>query len=200
MINLRIGFLASHGGSNMQAIIDAVKSGKLTGVSIGCVISNNSNSLALDRARTECIPAFHISTSNFPDENDLSRAIIDTLDECDVDTIILAGYMKKLSPEVIEHVHGRVLNIHPALLPKFGGHGMYGGRVHQAVITARETISGATIHLVDEHFDNGRILAQKTVPVCPEDTPDTLAIRVLGVEHILYTETLQKIVNEEIVL
>lgn len=198
MKELNLGFLASHGGSNMQAIINEIKEGKLEGVAARCVISNNSASQALERARREGIPAFHISSAQFPDEGKLSQAIIDTLDEFGVNVVILAGYMKKLPTNVIEHFQGRVLNIHPALLPKFGGEGMYGTRVHEAVIAAGEKVSGATIHVVNEQFDSGRILAQMTVPVLPEDTADTLALRVLGVEHVLYADTLRKIVAGEI--
>ena len=200
MKELNLGFLASHGGSNMQAIINEIKEGKLSGVAARCVISNNSSSLALDRARREGIPAFHISSAQFPDETSLSKAIIDTFDEFGVNVVILAGYMKKLPTSVINHFDGRVLNIHPALLPKFGGEGMYGTRVHEAVIASGEKTSGATIHVVNDQFDSGRILAQMSVPVLPDDSADTLALRVLSVEHVLYADTLRRIVTGEIEL
>lgn len=192
-----LGFLASHTGTNMQAIIDAIKEGRLDAKACA-VISNNSNSVALERARNEGIPAYHISSKKYPDEQDLDNAIINALKENGVDTVILAGYMKKLSPRVIQAFKGRVLNIHPALLPKFGGKGLYGMYVHEAVIEAGEKVSGATVHLVDEHYDHGRILNQRTVEVAPDDTPETLAQKVLKIEHQLYVETLQKIASGEI--
>lgn len=197
MAKLMLGFLASHTGTNMQAIIDAIKEGRLDAKACA-VISNNSNSVALERARNEGIPAYHISSKKYPDEQDLDNAIINALKENGVDTVILAGYMKKLSPRVIQAFKGRVLNIHPALLPKFGGKGLYGMYVHEAVIEAGEKVSGATVHLVDEHYDHGRILNQRTVEVAPDDTPETLAQKVLKIEHQLYVETLQKIASGEI--
>ena len=189
---LNLGFFASHGGSNMQAIIDACKSGKLDAKPC-VVISNNSNSFALKRAQMEGIPHYHISHIKYPDNEEFQDIVIKVLDEHSVDTIVLAGYMKKLGDRVIEHYNGRILNIHPALLPKFGGEGMYGEKVHQAVLRSEEKVTGVTIHLVNTKYDNGRILAQREVPVLKGDTPDTLSKRVLELEHVLYPETLQKI-------
>jgi len=199
MSSLQLGFLASHGGSNMQAIIDACKSGKLNAKPC-CVISNNSKSGALERAAKEQIPFFHISSAKYPTEEELDNTIIDTFSKLGVDTVILAGYMKKLGLSVIRHYKGRILNIHPALLPKYGGKGMYGKFVHEAVLKAEEKESGPTVHLVDEIYDNGRILNQNKVPVYPEDTVETLSARVLEQEHIIYPETLQMIASGEIKL
>jgi phosphoribosylglycinamide formyltransferase-1 len=199
MEKLRIGFLASHNGSNMQAIIDAIKKGELD--AIPCVvISNNSNAFALERARREGIPAYHISSKHFETEEELDDAILETLLKHDVNIVCLAGYMKKVGPKVLRHFKNRVLNIHPALLPKFGGKGMYGKFVHEAVLKAGETQSGCTVHLVDEIYDHGRILGQKVVPVYPDDTVETLSARVLEQEHKLYPEVLQKIAKGEIQL
>jgi len=117
-----------------------------------------------------------------------------------VNLIVLAGYMKKLGPKTLARYRGRVVNIHPALLPKFGGKGMFGHHVHDAVIAAGEKESGATVHIADEEYDRGRILAQKRVPVMPDDTSESLAARVLEVEHELYAETLQRIAKGEIKL
>lgn len=194
---LNLGFLASHGGSNMQAIIDKAKSGSLA-ANLCAVISNNSNSGALEKANAEGIAAYHVSEKQFPGK--VSEKIIEIFEKQGVDTIVLAGYMKILDKSVIEHFKGRVLNIHPALLPKFGGQGMYGMNVHKAVIEAGESVSGATIHLVDSEYDRGRILAQKEVPVLLDDTAETLAQRVLQAEHLLYSETLQKIAIGEIAI
>ncbi|MGA2297742.1 MAG: phosphoribosylglycinamide formyltransferase [FCB group bacterium] len=199
MALLNLGFLASHGGSNMQAIIDACKNGKLN-AKPACVISNNSESYALIRARNEGIPTYHISQKLYPEQHDLDNAIINTFRSHRVDIICLAGYMKKLGDKVLDTFKNRVLNVHPALLPKFGGSGMYGNFVHQAVLAAGEKVSGPTIHLVDNNYDHGRILAQKYVDVFPDDTVETLSARVLEQEHILYSETLQKIAEGIIVL
>lgn len=196
---MNIGFLASHGGSNMQAIIDACKAGELNAAE-AVVISNNSDSRALERAKTEGIPNYYLSGKTHPDPDDLDRAIMDTLILHKVDVVALAGYMKKLGPKTLAHFRGRILNIHPALLPKFGGKGMYGIHVHEAVLAAGEKESGVTVHLVDEEYDRGPILAQVRVPVMPGDTPEALAERVLAQEHILYSATLQRIATGEIIL
>ncbi len=196
---MNIGFLASHGGSNMQAIIDACKAGRLSAVPV-VVISNNGESRALERARNEGIPNYYLSGKAHPDPDSLDQAILDALILHKADVVALAGYMKKLGPKTLAHFRGRILNIHPALLPKHGGKGMYGIRVHEAVIAAGETESGVTVHLVTEEYDRGPILAQVTVPVMPGDTPETLAERVLVQEHVLYPATLQRIATGEIIL
>jgi phosphoribosylglycinamide formyltransferase 1 len=196
---MNIGFLASHGGSNMQAIIDAAKKGVLHARPV-VVISNNADSTALDRARTEGIPGFYLSGKTHPDPDMLDTAILDTLIAHNVDILALAGYMKKLGPKTLAHFKGRVLNIHPALLPKHGGKGMYGIHVHESVIAARETESGVTIHLVTDEYDRGPIIAQVRVPVKPDDTPEVLAARILIEEHKLYPATIQRIVTGEIKL
>ncbi|MBQ6269794.1 MAG: phosphoribosylglycinamide formyltransferase [Bacteroidetes bacterium] len=192
--NLILGFLCSHGGSNMQAIIDNIKNGKLN-AKAGAVISNNSDAFALKRAEKENIPAYHISNKT---HDDVDAEIINIFDKYNVNTVILAGYMKIVSKRIIEHYNGRVLNIHPALLPKFGGEGMYGINVHKAVILSGAKVSGATIHLVTPNYDDGRILNQMEVPVYTSDTPQILADRVLETEHILYSDTLIKIANGDI--
>jgi len=196
---MNIGFLASHGGSNMQAIIDACKSGKLQATP-AVVISNNSTSGAIERAKTEGVPYYYLSGKTHLEPGELDDAILDAFLRHAVDVVVLAGYMKKLGPKTLSHFRGRILNIHPALLPKFGGEGMYGIHVHEAVIAAGEKESGVTVHFVDEQYDTGAILAQTRVPVRPDDTPETLATRVLEQEHVLYAETLQRIVTGEIPL
>ena len=192
MPRLIIGFMASHGGSNMQAIIDAIKAGKIDGEA-GCVISNNSQSGAIERAKKEGIPFYHISGKTHPDPEAHDKAIINAFRKHNVNLIVLAGYMRKVSSKIIREWEGRILNIHPALLPKFGGKGMWGMHVHEAVIEAGEKVSGPTVHVVDEHFDHGRILAQLEVPVLPDDTPETLAARVLEQEHRLYPLVIARI-------
>ena len=173
-----IGVIASHGGTNLQAIIDACADGSLD-AEIRVVISNNSRSLALERARQAHIPTAHLSSVTHPDPNSLDAAIADALMLRGVELVALAGYMRKLGPETLRRFRNRILNVHPALLPKFGGQGMYGERVHTAVLAAGERISGVSVHLVDEEYDRGPVIAQSEVPVLPGDTPDTLAARVL---------------------
>ena len=182
----------------MQAIIDACKARRLDGVPC-VVICNNSEATALQRARAEGIPGYHISGMTHPGEAE-DVEILRVLRAHGVDTVILAGYMKKLGSRTLRAYQGRILNIHPALLPKHGGAGMYGKRVHEAVLAAEETVTGVTIHVVDGQYDHGQILAQCEVPVLPGDTADSLAARVLVHEHRLYPETLQKISDGHIVL
>ncbi|HYB92189.1 MAG TPA: phosphoribosylglycinamide formyltransferase [Candidatus Binataceae bacterium] len=198
-MKLRLGILASHGGTNAQAIIDACREGRLD-AAVRVLISNNSDALALERARRAGIHAVHLSSQTHPDPDRLDEAILETLVSRDVNLVVLAGYMKRLGPATLSHFRGRILNIHPALLPKFGGQGMYGMRVHEAVIAAGERVSGVTIHVVDENYDTGPILAQRQVPVMPGDTAETLAERVLVVEHELYPQTLARIARGEIKL
>jgi len=196
---MNIGFLASHSGSNMQAIIDACKTGHLQ-AKPAVVISNNSGSGALLRAKKESIPAVHLSSKTHPNPDSLDREILKALLTHGADIIVLAGYMKKLGPKTLAAFSGAILNIHPALLPGFGGKGMYGMNVHQAVIAAGETETGVTIHVVDENYDTGPIIAKIRIPVLPDDSPEILAKRVLEYEHRLFPETLQKIVTGELIL
>ncbi len=196
---MNLGFLASHNGSNMQAIVDACKTGALHASPV-VVISNDSGSGAVARAEREGISWYHLSGSTHPDPQALDQAILDALLAHGVDLVILAGYMKQLGASTVSAFAGRILNIHPALLPKFGGKGMYGMHVHEAVIASGDSESGASIHLVDADYDAGPVIAQARVPVEPTDTPETLAARVLQREHTFFVETLQKIATREILL
>ena len=194
---MKLGFLASGAGTNMQVVIDACKEGRLQAKPV-VVIGNNSRSGALTRARGEQIPNFHLSSHTNRNAEDLDFTIKSVLCDHGVDLVCLTGYLKLLGPRTLQKYKGRILNIHPALLPKYGGCGFYGKAVHQAVIDAGEKETGATIHLVDEIYDHGAVISQVKVPVMPGDTADILAGRVLRQEHKLYTETLQKIVSGEI--
>ena len=189
---LRLAALASGGGTNLQAIIDACKRGDLN-AEVCVVISNNSGSLALRRARAEGIPAYHLSSVTHPQPDALDAAICAALEAHDADLALLAGYMRLLGPATLARYRNRVLNSHPALLPKFGGKGMYGSHVHQAVLDAGETVTGVTIHYVDEQYDHGATLAQCEVPVLPDDTPETLEERVKQRERRFWIETLADI-------
>ena len=199
MAKLLIGALASGGGTNLQAIIDAIADGSLD-AEIRLVISNNSRSGALTRARAAGIPTAHLSAATHPDPDALDAAIADALANSCVELVALAGYMKKLGPRTLARFHNRALNIHPSLLPKYGGRGMYGERVHAAVLAARERETGVTVHIANGEYDEGTILAQESVPVMDGDTPSTLAARVLEREHVVYPQTLRRIAMGEIVL
>lgn len=194
---MNLGFLASHNGSNMQAIIDACKSGALQATP-AVVISNNADSGALARAKREGIAHYHLSAKTHPLPDLLDQMILDALLAHGVDIVVLAGYMRKLGEKTLARYVGAIVNVHPALLPKFGGQGMYGLRVHEAVLAAGETESGATIHLVDGEYDTGAIIAQERVPVLPDDTPESLAERVLRVEHAIFPRVLQQIALGEV--
>ena len=183
----------------MASILAACRSGALE-AEPRVVIGNNSKSGAVARGRRAGIPVYHLSGHTHPDPEELDRAILSTLHEHGVTLVCLAGYMKLLGMHTLAAYRGRILNIHPALLPKFGGKGFYGRAVHEAVLAAGEKESGTTVHIVDQEFDHGPVLAQTRVPVHPGDTADLLAARVLEREHILYAETLQKIATGEIAL
>ena len=197
MVNVCLGVLASHGGTNLQSIIDACKEGRLD-ASVTVVISNNSSSMALERARREDIPNFHVSSVTHPQLEEQDSAILAALEKHHVDLVILAGYMKLLGPGILSRYRNRILNSHPALLPKFGGKGMYGSLVHETVLAAKENVTGVTIHLADEVYDHGAIVAQCQVPVVEGDTVDTLMARVQTRERLLWVETLQRIVRLEL--
>lgn len=192
MKRLRIGVLASGGGSNLQSIIDRSLQGELD-ADVVLVISNNSGAGALERAERHGIEALHISAHTEGSSEAAERRITDELARREVDIVALAGYMKRVGPALLGRFAGRIVNIHPALLPRFGGEGMYGMNVHRAVIAAGECESGPTVHIVDERYDHGRIIAQDRVPVYPDDTPESLQKRVLAREHELYPAALQRL-------
>jgi|TARA_B100001105_G_scaffold238227_1_gene215277 phosphoribosylglycinamide formyltransferase-1 len=195
--SISLGILASHGGSNLQAIMDACDNGSLK-ANVAVVVSNNSGSLAMRRARKSGIPAYHLSSSTHSDDGDLDVAIKNILKKYSVDLIILAGYMKKIGPSVLRTFHNRVINSHPALLPKYGGKGMYGDRVHKAVVKAKSTETGISIHLVDEHYDHGPIISQKIIAVDSAEGVEFVKKKVQKHEHRFWVTTLNKIQKGEI--
>ncbi len=188
---LKIAVFASGRGSNFEAILTAIQAGKIKSARIVGVVSNNSGSGALATAAKNGIPAYHISRKQFEADSDFDHHIITILESLGANFIALAGYMKKLSPVITSRFRNRIVNIHPALLPEFGGKGMYGEHVHAAVIASGRKISGATVHVVDEVYDHGAIVLQRTVPVSPDETPETLAKKVLEIEHELYPEAIR---------
>jgi phosphoribosylglycinamide formyltransferase-1 len=197
MKKLNLVVLASGGGTNLQAIIDHIEAGKLN-AQIKAVISNNSRAGALERARNHDIPAIHLSHKQFATPEEFDRKLLSVLKENQTDMLVLAGYMKMLSPVIIREYKNRIINIHPALLPSFGGPGMYGVHVHEAVIKSGVKVTGVTVHMVDEVYDHGAIVMQKTVSVMDDDTPESLAERVLKVEHQTYSEALQLFAEERV--
>jgi len=186
---LRIGVLASGEGTTLQAVLDACNSGALR-AKVAAVISNNSGSGALRRAASGGAPTHHLSSKTHPNPAELDASICSTLTQAGVQLVLLAGFMKKLGPQTLLTFSKRIINTHPALLPKFGGQGMYGMNVHRAVIVAKERQSGATVHVVDSEYDTGPILAQCVVDVFEDDTPEKLAERVQAGERTLLVTVL----------
>jgi len=184
----RAAVLVSGGGSNLGAILDAQKAGRLTHTKVEVVISSKPGVYALERAKQHGVPAVVV-------EKGAEAPLLQALSDHRIDLLLLAGYLRKLSPAVIQRFRNRILNIHPALLPKYGGAGLYGHHVHEAVLKAGEKESGCSVHVVDEEFDHGPVLAQSRVPVLPNDTPDTLAQRVLAEEHKLYPRIIEEYSN-----
>ena len=192
MSGLRLGVLVSGSGSNLQSIIDAVEAGNLNS-EVVCVLSNKESAFGLERARKHHIPAYFIN----PKEEDYDRKVLECLQAHNVDLVVLAGYLKIVDAQMIEAYKGRIINIHPSLLPKFGGKGYYGIKVHEAVIAAGEKESGATVHFVEVGIDTGEIILQEKVPVYETDTPDILSQRVLHeVEHKILVKAIKKLEEE----
>jgi len=187
---LRVAVLASGSGTNLASILQAAQNGTLS-AKIVLVISNKIEAGALEIARKSEVPALHLTLEQFESQEDLDQAFLSAFKEYNVELIALAGYLKKISSSIIRKYKHRMLNIHPALLPSFGGKGMYGIKVHQAVLDYGCKVSGVTVHLVDEEYDSGIPILQRCVPVKDDDTPGTLAARVLEQEHMIYVEALQ---------
>ena len=182
---MNIAIFASGRGSNFQAILSAIDAGLLP-ARITVLISDRSDADALDIARAHRIQTSHLSQKMFPSEEALAEAMLNVLSLQRSELIVLAGYLKKIPLQVVRRYRNRIVNIHPALLPLFGGAGMYGHFVHEAVIASGMKVSGATVHIVDEEYDRGPIVMQKTVEIIQEDTPDLLAAKVLKIEHEIY--------------
>lgn len=190
MKKLKLAFLSSHGGSNMQAVIDACKKGALHAEPT-VLISNNSASKSIERAKNENLPCYHISSRTHPLNED--SEILNVLNRHNVEMVLLLGYMKKLGQKTLQHYSGRILNIHPSLLPKHGGKGMFGKNVHEAVLNSGESVTGITIHTINEEYDKGKIINQCQIPVLLDDTVETLSQRILLREHDFLVETIKRI-------
>src|SRR5262245_2961741 len=196
---LRLAVLASHEGTTLQSIIDACTQGRIDG-RVVAVISNNSGSGALRRAAAAGIETFHMSSVTHSSDDSLDAAICGALQRARADVIFLAGYMKRLGTRTLAAFPARILNTHPALLPKFGGQGMFGDRVFEAVLAASEPESGVSVHLVDAEYDTGPVVCQERVPVLQEDTVASLKARVQACEREAVVKTLAAIASGELVL
>jgi len=192
---LKLGFLASGSGSSARAVIEACEAGELA-AEPRLMISNNRNAPALEFARQHGLAAICVPTQADPEGAD--GVIAETLAEHGVDLVVMSGYLRRLGPRTLGRYPGRVINIHPGPLPAFGGEGMYGRRVHEAVVAAGVRESAATIHVVDEEYDHGPTLAALAVPILPGDTGETLEARVRSAEPGFFVETLKAIVRGDL--
>jgi phosphoribosylglycinamide formyltransferase-1 len=189
---LRVAVLVSHTGSNLRALHEASR-GADAGFTVGLVVSNNSGSQALAYARDWGIPGRHMSLRTHATAEELDAAMLDELVARGIGLVVTAGYMKKLGPRTLAGYENRVINIHPSLLPRHGGRGMFGLAVHQAVLPSWDRVTGASIHYVTAEYDAGEVIARHEVPVLPEDTAESLAARVLAAEHQLLPEVVKRI-------
>ena len=193
---LRVGVMVSGGGTNLQAILDAIDSGKITNAKVEVVISNNPGAYALERARNHVIEAVCISPKSFENRAAFNEAFLKKTDEYNLDLIVLAGFLVTIPEEMIRKYRNKIINIHPSLIPSFCGVGYYGLKVHEAALARGVKVTGATVHYVDEGVDSGPILLQKAVEVQPGDTPQVLQRRVMEqAEWIILPEAVNKIAN-----
>lgn len=178
-ISMRIAVMVSGGGTNLQAIIDAINAGTITNTEIAVVISNNANAYALTRARENGIEAVCVSPKDYENRNTFNRELLNKVNAYNVDLVVLAGFLVKIPEEMVHQYNHRIINIHPSLIPSFCGVGFYGLKVHEAALEKGVKVTGATVHFVDEGMDTGRIILQKAVDVLENDTPQTLQRRVM---------------------
>lgn len=176
---LRAAVLVSGGGTNLQAILDAIDGGSVTNTEIAAVISNNAGAYAIERAKAHKIPAFVVSPKAYGSREAFNEALTAAVDACKPDLIVLAGFLVKIPEAMIVKYRNRIINIHPSLIPSFCGVGYYGLKVHEAALARGVKVTGATVHYVDEGTDTGPILLQKAVEVHPDDTPESLQRRVM---------------------
>ena len=188
----RIAVLVSGGGSNLQSLIDRIELGDIN-AEIACVISNRKNAYALQRALDHGIPSVYIGKGNFPNEPERQSQLKTYIDQSNVDYIVLAGYLSILPSYIINAYPNRIINIHPSLIPQYCGVGFYGEKIHVAVLKNKESLTGATVHYVDEGVDTGKIIVQEKVRVLSEDTVESLSKRVLAVEHKILSDTVRRL-------
>jgi phosphoribosylglycinamide formyltransferase-1 len=193
---MKIAVLVSGGGTNLQAIIDGIKNGTITNTQISVVISNNPGAYALTRARDNGIEALCVSPKDYPDRDTFNEEFLKVVDSYQVDLIVLAGFLVKIPPKMVHDYAGRIINIHPSLIPSFCGVGFYGLKVHEAALAKGVKVTGATVHYVDEGMDTGRIIMQKAVEVYDDDTPEVLQRRVMEeAEWVILPKTIDMLAN-----
>ena len=196
---LKLAVLVSGGGTNLQAIIDAISAGKITNACISVVISNNANAYALERARAHGIEALCISPKDFESREAFNQAFLDKLNSYNVDLVVLAGFLVVLPEMMIKEYTNRIVNIHPSLIPSFCGKGFYGLKVHEGVLARGVKVTGATVHFVDEGTDTGPIILQKAVEVEQGDTPEVLQRRVMEqAEWVILPNAIDLIANGKV--
>ncbi|MFQ7276643.1 phosphoribosylglycinamide formyltransferase [Blautia glucerasea] len=196
---LKLGVLVSGGGTNLQAILDAVDHQVIKNAEVGLVISNNAGAYALERAKNHDIPAVCISPKNFENREEFHRALLDELQKNKVDLVVLAGFLVAVPPMIVEAYPNRIINIHPSLIPSFCGTGFYGLRVHEGVLDRGVKVTGATVHFVDAGTDTGPIILQKAVEVAEGDTPEILQRRVMEeAEWKILPEAIDLIANDRV--
>ena len=194
---MNIAVFASGRGSNFQAILNSIRQGSLP-ARVTVLVSNKADAGAFEIARVQNIPAVQINQTMFSSEDVFAQKILDVLRGHQTDLIALAGYLKRIPSRVVHEFRNRIVNVHPALLPAFGGAGMYGHHVHEAVLAYGAKISGATVHIVDEEYDHGPIVMQKAIEVADGETPESLAAKVLVIEHELYPTALKAFAEKRI--
>lgn len=196
---LRVVVMVSGGGTNLQAILDAVDNGKITNAEVVAVISNNEGAYAIERAKNHGVPAFVVTPKAYETRDAFNGALLETIKACKPDLIVLAGFLVKIPAAMIEAYRNKIINVHPSLIPSFCGVGYYGLKVHEAALARGVKVTGATVHYVDEGTDTGPILFQKAVEVQPDDTPKTLQQRVMEqAEWVLLPQAIDAIANGRI--
>jgi phosphoribosylglycinamide formyltransferase-1 len=196
---LKIAVLVSGGGTNLQAILDAIDRGSITNAAIDVVISNNAGAYALERAKNHGIDALCISPKAYSSREEFNHALTETIKSRGIDLVVLAGYLVILPPELIRAYPNRIINIHPSLIPSFCGKGFYGLKVHEEALRRGVKVTGATCHFVDEGTDTGPIILQKAVDIQPDDTPETLQRRVMEqAEWLIMPQAIDLIANDRV--
>ena len=194
---MRFGVLVSGGGTNLQAIMDAMDAGKITNATLEVVISNKKDAYALERAKNKGIEAVAVSPKDYDTRDEFNKALLETIDSYNLDLIVLAGFLVVLPAELVKKYENKIINIHPSLIPSFCGDGFYGLKVHEKALERGVKITGATVHFVDEGTDTGPIIKQKAVAVREDDTPETLQRRVMEeAEWQILPEVINELANK----
>lgn len=196
MEKAKIAILISGGGTNAQSVIDATKSGEIPNGEVCVVISDTAGAYGLQRAKNSNIPAVELNKKVFADKQAFYNRLFLEIEKSKADMVVLAGFLSIVPKEIVNAFQGRMINIHPSLIPKYSGMGFYGHKVHEAVIANGEKFSGATVHFVETGVDTGQIILQEKVPVLKEDTPDTLAARVLETEHKILVQAVRQLTDQ----